>query len=57
MIIPLKTQEKKESHSRPIKSVIFGSKTLSHQAPKMWELVPVEIKNVNLVASLRNGNQ
>ena len=36
-------------HSRAIKSVTFGSQTLSHLAPKIWELVPVKNANVKLV--------
>ena len=39
-----KTRNKKKFHSRSIKSVTFGSETLSHLALKIWELVPVEIK-------------
>ena len=44
------TRNKNKFHSRSIKSVTFGSETLSHLAPKIWELVPVEIKNVESVA-------
>ena len=50
MRIPLITQEINEFHSRAIKSVTFGSETLSHLASKIWDLVPVEIKNVESVA-------
>ena len=56
------TRNKRKFHSRSIKSVTFGSETLFHLEPKIWELVPVEIKNVDLVLPLlreplRNGNQ
>ena len=40
------TRNKRKFHSRSIKSVTFGTETLSHLASKIWELVPVEIKNV-----------
>ena len=40
------TRNKRKVHSRSINSVTIGSETLSHLAPKIWELVPVEIKNL-----------
>ena len=40
---------------RSIKPVTFGSETLSHLAPKIWELVPVEIKNVDSVAYFKRA--
>ena len=42
-------------HSRAIKSVTFGSETLSHLAPKIWELVPVENANVKSVACFKRA--
>ena len=39
------TRNKRAFHSREIRTVHFGSETLSHLAPKIWELVPEEIKN------------
>ena len=47
------TRNKRKFHSRSIKSVTFGSETLSHLAPKIWEPVPFENKNVDSVASFR----
>ena len=35
-------------------TVHFGSETLSHLAPKIWELVPEEIKKLESVASFKN---
>ena len=55
MRIPLKTQEIKKFYSRSIKWVTFGSETLSHLSPKIWELVPVGIKNVDSVASFKRA--
>ena len=37
-------------HSRDIRTIHFESKSLSHLAPKIWELVPEEIKNLKSVA-------
>ena len=60
MKITLITRNKRKFHQKAIKSVAFGSETLAHLAPKIRELVPVEIKNVESVASfkelLKNGN-
>ena len=49
------TRSKRKFHSRSIKSIAYGSETLSHLAPKILELVPVEIKNVNSVASFKRA--
>ena len=43
-----KTRNKRKLHLRAIKSVTFASEALPHPAPKIWELVPFEIKNVEL---------
>ena len=42
-------------HSRNIRTVHFGSETLSHLALKIWELVPGEIKKLKSVASFKNA--
>ena len=40
------TINKRKFYLRAVKPVSFGSETLSHLAPKIWELVPVEIKGL-----------
>ena len=40
-------------HSRHIKTVHFESEMLSHLAPKIWELLPEEIKKLESVASIK----
>ena len=47
------TRNEKKFHSRSIKSVSFGFETLSQLAPKIWEFFPIEIKNVDSVASFK----
>ena len=47
--------KKRKFNSRAIKSVTFGSETLSHLAPKFSELVPVEIKKVESVACFKRA--
>ena len=49
------TRNKITFHSRHIRTVHFGSETLSHLAPKIWELVPEEIKKLESVASFKNA--
>ena len=47
------TRNKRAFHSRHIRTIHFGSETLSHLAPKIWELVPEEIQNLESVASFK----
>ena len=49
------TRNKGKFHSRAIKSITFGSKMLSHLTPKIWELVQVEIKNVESAACFKRA--
>ena len=49
------TRNKRKFHSRSIKSVTFGSETLSHLSPKILELLPVEIKSVDSVAFFKRA--
>ena len=39
-------QEKRKFHLRAVKLVNFGSESLYHMAPKILEIVSVEIKDV-----------
>ena len=50
-----KTRNKRKFHLRVVKLVTCDSETLSHQASKIWELVLVEIKNVELVACFKRA--
>ena len=47
------TRNKRKFHSRAIKSVSFGSKTVTYLAAKIWEIIQIEIENVESVAFLR----
>ena len=49
------TRNKRTFHSRHIRTFHFGSETLSHLAPKIWELVPEEIKELESVTSFKNA--
>ena len=49
------TRNKIMLHSKSIKSVAFGSETLPHLAPKIWELPSVEIEDVDSVASFKRA--
>ena len=48
------TRNKRTFYSKDIRTVQFGSETLSHLAPKIWELVPEEMK-LESVASFKNA--
>ena len=49
------TRNRRTFHSRPIRSVTYGSETLSHLAPKIWELVPTRMKSLKCVASFKSA--
>ena len=49
------TKNKRTFHSRHIRTVHFRSETLSHLAPKIWELVLEEIKKLEPVTSFKNA--
>ena len=49
------TRNKRKFHSTAIKSVTFGSETLSHLTRNIWELVLVEIKNVESVTCFKRA--
>ena len=49
------TRNKRKFHLRAIKSVTFGFEKLSHPAAEMWELIPVEIKNVESVVCFKKA--
>ena len=49
------TRNKRTFRSRNIRTVHFGSETLSHLAPKIWELVPGASPLYHLIDSLLNG--
>ena len=49
------TSNKRMFRSRDIRTAHFGSESLSHLAPKIWELVPEEIKKLESAASFKNA--
>ena len=49
------TRNRRTFHSRPIRSIIYGSETLSHLAPKIWELVPTHMKSLQSIAFFKSA--
>ena len=49
------TRNKRTLNSRNIRTVHFGSETLSQLAPKIWQLLPQEIQKLESVASSKNA--
>ena len=40
------TRKKSEFERRNVKTVLYGSETLSSLGPQIWDLIPKELKNV-----------
>ena len=55
------TRNRRAFHSRPIRSVTYGSEILSYLAPKIWEPCQTHMKGLQSVASfksaIKNGSQ
>ena len=49
------TRNKRMFHSRHIRTFHFGSEMLLHLAPRIWGLVPEEIRKLESVASFKNA--
>ena len=49
------TRNRGKFHSRTIRSVTYDSETLSHLAPKIWDLVPTHMKSLQSVASFKSA--
>ena len=41
------TRNRYTFYSRPVRTVLHGTESLSHLEPKIWELVPSDIKNLS----------
>ena len=55
---PFNTRNKSELQRRNVKKVIYGSETLSSLGPQVWDLIPIEIRNLtslNAFKSLLNN--
>ena len=40
------TSHKSEFQRRNVKTVIYGSETLSSLGPQIWDLIPIELRNL-----------
>ena len=40
------TRHKSEFQRRNVKTVIYGSETLSSLGPQIWDLIPIELRNL-----------
>ena len=49
------TGNRRTFHYRPIRSVTYGSETLSNLAPKNWKLTPTHMKSLQSVASFKSA--
>ena len=50
-----KTRNKRTFKSRHVKTVRYGTGSLAYLAPKIWELVPNEMKNLESLAAFKTA--
>ena len=49
------TRNRRTFHSRPKRSITYDFETLSHRAPKIWELIPTHINYMQSVATFKSA--
>ena len=49
------TRIKRTFKSRHVKTVRYGTDSLAYLAPKIWELVPNEMKNLESLATIKTA--
>ena len=49
------TRNRRTFKSRRVKSVRYGTNSLAYLAPKIWELVPIEMKNLDSLSAFKSA--
>ena len=49
------TRNRSTFYSRPVRTVLHDTESLSHLEPKIWELVPSDIKNLSSLTAFKNA--
>ena len=49
------TRKSSTFYSRPVRTVLHGTESLSHLGPKIWELVPSEMKNLSSLTAFKKA--
>ena len=53
--VPHYLRDKNELYSRNLKTVTYGTESVSFMAPKIWSIVPQELKNSQSICSFIKG--
>ena len=53
--VPCYVRDKNELYSRIPKTLAYGTESVSFMAPKIWSIVPQELKNSQSLYSFKNG--
>ena len=53
-VFRLKTRSRSEFQRRNIKRVIYGFETLSSLGPQIWDLIPIESRNLTSLNALKS---
>ena len=44
-------------YCRPIHMELYGTESISHLGPKIWEIVPTDMKNVSTLTAFKTAMQ
>ena len=53
--LPYHLRNSNELYSRNLKTVIYGTETISFLAPKIWSVVPLDLKNSTSLMSFKTN--
>ena len=48
------TRNKSEFQCRNVKTVIYGSETLSSSRPQIWDILPIELRNLTSLDAFKS---
>ena len=51
---PFNTRNKSELQRRNVKTVIYGSETFSSLGPQVWDLIPIELRNLTSLNAFKS---
>ena len=51
------TRSRSTFYSQPVCTVLHGKESLSHLGPKIWELVPSDMKNISTLTAFKKATK
>ena len=51
------TRNRSTFYSRPVPTILHGTELLSHLGPKIWELVPSDMKNLSTLTAFKKARK